>query len=275
MLLLVFSTMFIAGCTQQQPVTLTPGVTTLPTTVATAVPAGQSTLIIAVKDAPKTTDIGTITFLGLNISEVSVHRVSGNQTATETNEEMAATESDDSGTAGWIVVVDQPQTVDLMRLTDVGEVIGQKTMDSGMYTQIRLKIDSGAITVDGTEYNLEVPGGVLKLNRGFVLKPNETLKLTLDFNVEKSIIRTGSERYKLKPVIAVISETISGMSEQEQVCVRSGGRVTTILCCNSVKDFPNLCRAGSCGCAAGDSHQIKVCDCGTDKCFNGTACVAR
>jgi len=44
--------MFIAGCTQQQPVTLTPGVTTLPTTVATAVPAGQSMLIIAVRDAP-------------------------------------------------------------------------------------------------------------------------------------------------------------------------------------------------------------------------------
>jgi len=274
-LLLVFSTMFIAGCTQQQPVTPTPSVTTPPTTVATAVPAGQSTLIIAVKDAPKTTDIGTITHLWMNISEVSVHRASGNQTATETNEEMAATESDDSGTAGWTVVVSQPRTVDLMQLTDVSEVIGQETMEPGMYTQIRLKIDSGNVTVDGTEHNLEVPGGVLRLNRGFVLKPNETLKLTLDFNVEKSIIRTGSDRYKLKPVIAVISETISGMSEQEQVCVRSGGRVTTILCCNSVKDFPNLCRVGACGCAAGDSHQIKVCDCGTDKCFNGTACVAR
>jgi hypothetical protein len=274
-LLLVFSTMFIAGCTQQQPVTPTPSVTTLPKTVATAVPAGQSTLIIAVKDAPKTTDIGTITHLWMNISEVSVYRASGNQTATETNEEMAATESDDSGTAGWTVVVSQPRTVDLMQLTDVSEVIGQETMDSGQYTQIRLKIDSGTVTVDGTEHNLEVPGGVLRLNRGFVLKPNETLKLTLDFNVEKSVIRTGSYQYKLKPVIAVISETVSGMSEQEQVCASSGGKITTILCCNSVKDFPNLCRVGACGCAAGDSHQINVCDCGTDKCFNGTACVAR
>jgi hypothetical protein len=241
----------------------------------TTAPAGQSTLVIAVRDAPKTTDIGTITYLGLNISEVSVHRASANQTAPETNEEMTATESDDSDTAGWTVVVSQPQTVDLMRLTDVSEVIGQKTMDAGTYTQIRLKIDSGTITVDGTEHNLAVPSGVLKLNRGFVLTPNETLKLTLDFNAEKSIIRTGNDQYKLKPVIAVISETLSGVSEQEQACLRSGGTATTMLCCNSVRDFPDLCLVGACGCAAGDSHQVRVCTCGTGMCFNGTACVAR
>ena len=171
----------------------------------TPAPAGTSTLIIAVKDAPKTSDIGTITHLNLNFREVSVHRASTNQTIADTDDEMDATESDDSDTAGWIVVVSQPRTVDLMRLTQVSEVIGQKDMEAGRYTQIRLKIDSGTITVDGTEHNLAVPSGMLKLNRGFVLQPNETLKLTLDFNVEKSVIRTGSDQYKLKPVIAVIS----------------------------------------------------------------------
>jgi len=30
--------------------------------------------------------------------------------------------------------------------------------------------------------------------------------LTLDFNAEKSVVRTGSDRYLLKPVIAVLSE---------------------------------------------------------------------
>jgi hypothetical protein len=181
----VFASVIMAGCT--------------------TAPVGQSTLIIAVRDAPKTTDIGTITYLGLKISEVSVHRASANETAPETGEEMTATESDDTGTAGWTVVVSQAQTVDLMKLTNVSEVIGQKTMESGKYTQIRLKIDSGTITVDGTEHTLDVPSGVLRLNRGFVLIPNETLELTLDFNVEKSVIRTGADQYRLKPVIAVIS----------------------------------------------------------------------
>lgn len=217
-LLLVFSTIVIAGCTQQQPVTPTPTATPTPiltsasTTAATVVPTvsqtamvGQSTLIIAIKDAPKTTDIGTITHLWLNISEVSVHRVLANQTITDSDEEMTATESDDTDTAGWVVVVNQTHRVDLMQLINVSADIGQKTMDAGRYTQIRLKIDSGTITVNNAEYNLTVPSGVLRLNRGFVLEPDKTLKLTLDFNVEKSIIRTGTNEYKLKPVIAVIS----------------------------------------------------------------------
>ena len=169
-------------------------------------PVGQSTLIIAVKDAPKTTDIGTITYLGLNISEVSVHQASANQTINDTDEEMTTEESNDTSTGGWIVVVNQTQTVDLMQLTNVSQVLGQKTMDAGRYTQIRLKIDSGTITVNGTDYNLTVPSGVLKLNRGFVLEPDKTLRLTLDFNVERSIIRTGTNQYKLEPVIAVLSE---------------------------------------------------------------------
>jgi len=168
-------------------------------------PIKESTLIIAVRDAPKTTDIGTITHLWMNISEVSVHRASADQSTNDTDEEMNPAESDDTSMAGWTVVVNQTRTVDLMQLTNVSQVLGQKTMDAGKYTQIRLKIDSGTVTVNGTEYSLAVPSGVLILNRGFVLEPGETLKLTLDFNVEKSVIRTGSDRYKLKPVIAVIS----------------------------------------------------------------------
>jgi hypothetical protein len=169
---------------------------------------GESTLIIAVKDAPKITDFGTITHLWLNISEVSVHRASDDQIIIEDDEEEDATESDDISTVGWTVVVDEPQMVDLMQYINVSKVIGQKTMDPGRYTQIRLRIDSGTITVDDVEHTLVVPSGVLKLNRGFVLEEGETLKLTLDFNVERSVHKTGSGQYMLKPVIAVISERL-------------------------------------------------------------------
>ena len=96
--------------------------------------------------------------------------------------------------------------MDLLQFVNVSKVLGEKTLDAGTYTQIRLKIDSGIITVDGTDYPLTVPSGVLKLNRGFVLVPNETRMLTLDFNVEKSVVSTGSDKYLLKPVIAIFSE---------------------------------------------------------------------
>ncbi len=167
--------------------------------------AGQSTLIIAVKDAPKTRDNEVITHLWLNISEVSVHRAPANQSLTDSDEEMTATESDETDGAGWTLIVNQTRMVDLLQLTNVSQVLGQKTVDAGRYNEIRLKIDSGTITVNNTEKNLDIPSGVFRLNRGFVLEPDETLKLTLDFNVEKSVVRTGSDQYKLKPVIAVIS----------------------------------------------------------------------
>lgn len=171
------------------------------------VPAGQATLIIAVKDAPKVKDgDGTITRLLLTISEVRVQKAAPNQTITQTDEEVSATESGETDTAGWIMVLNETQSVDLMQFVNVSKVLGEKTLDAGTYTQIRLKIDSGTITVDGTDYPLTVPSGVLKLNRGFVLVPNETRMLTLDFNVEKSVVRTGSDKYLLKPVIRVLSE---------------------------------------------------------------------
>ena len=135
---------------------------------------GQATLIIAVKDAPKVKDGGTITRLLLTISEVSVQKAAPNQTIAQSDEEVSATESEETGTAGWITVMNEPQSVDLLQFVNVSKVLGQKTLDAGTYTQIRLKIDSGTITVDGTDYPLTVPSGVIKLNRGFVLVPNET-----------------------------------------------------------------------------------------------------
>ena len=168
--------------------------------------AGQATLIIAVKDAPKIKDGGTITRLLLTISEVSVQKAAPNQTIAQSDEEVSATESEETDTAGWITVMNETQTVDLLQFVNVSKVLGQKTLDAGTYTQIRLKIDSGTITVDDTDYPLTVPSGVLKLNRGFVLVPNETRMLTLDFNAEKSVVSTGSDKYLLKPVIAIFSE---------------------------------------------------------------------
>jgi len=117
----------------------------------------------------------------------------------------------------------------------VSEVLGQKELDSGKYTQIRLKIDSGAITVDGENYDLKIPSRVLKLNRGFELEPNVDLKLILDFNVEKSVVKTGKDKYILKPVIAVISEIVTTTVEEtttappEETTTTPGEETTTTV----------------------------------------------
>jgi hypothetical protein len=62
---------------------------------------------------------------------------------------------------------------------------------------------------------------------------------------------------------------------KEQMCTDSGGNLSTGMCCMSVSDYPNQCLIGGCGCSSENSHDVRVCDCGPDKCFNGTACTAR
>ncbi len=62
-------------------------------------------------------------------------------------------------------------------------------------------------------------------------------------------------------------------AKREQGCLLSGGTVETSLCCASASDFPNVCLIGACGCSPADSHQVKVCNCGEGKCFDGSGCV--
>jgi len=73
-----------------------------------------------------------------------------------------------------------------------------------------------------------------------------------------------------KPLLIGIKQ----VSKEEKGCIDSGGKVSTSLCCNSASDFPNSCLIGACGCSPDNSKEIKTCDCGTDKCFNGEKCVS-
>lgn len=68
-------------------------------------------------------------------------------------------------------------------------------------------------------------------------------------------------------------EEVFERTTEEQACIDSGGTVAASMCCKSTEDFPNLCLIGPCGCSPDNSHQIKICDCGADKCFNGNECV--
>lgn len=47
----------------------------------------------------------------------------------------------------------------------------------------------------------------IKLIHPFEIIEGETTELTIDFDAEKSIIKTGNGEYKLKPVIKVTSTT--------------------------------------------------------------------
>ena len=72
------------------------------------------------------------------------------------------------------------------------------------------------------------------------------------------------------------ADTGSADAGKTSLCVNTGGTVSVALCCKSASDFPNTCLTGACGCSPTYSHQVKICNCGTKKCFDSSkGCVGR
>ncbi len=142
-------------------------------------------LILKITDAPGDLNI---TRANVTISKVMVHR-------------SAAV---NNTTAGWEMIVNDSQEFDLIELIDVTEFFGSATLNAGMYTQIRLTVESCVITINGTEYDCTVPSGAIKLNKPFVLMPGQTIILTMDFDVQESVHETGNGKYTFNPTIKII-----------------------------------------------------------------------
>ena len=145
------------------------------------------TLVLQITDAPGDLNI---TRANVTISKVMVHR-------------SAAV---NNTTAGWEMVVNDSKTFDLISLIDVKEFFGRTNLSAGMYTQIRLTVESCVITVNGTEYNCKVPSRKIKIIKPFVLMANQTITLTMDFDVQESVKEKGNHQYTFQPVIKVIQE---------------------------------------------------------------------
>jgi len=156
---------------------------------------GTGTLVMKLTDAPPELNI---TEALVTISEVRVHYAGIN------------------GTNGlWITVINESQTFDLIQLQNATEFLGEVTLDAGWYTQIRLFVESALVTIDGEQYDLEIPSKNVKLITPWLVQDNETLTLILDFDVYKSVHKTGNSRYIMRPTIKVIQEGGEGEFEAD------------------------------------------------------------
>ncbi len=120
-----------------------------------------------------------------------------------------------TGDENWIVINNQPQTLDLLTLSNgVTSLLGEKQLDPGQYGQIRLKITKAEVVVKGTVYSLDVPSGAtsgLKLGSGFTIEPGITTELIVDFDAARSIHTMGQNQgYKLNPMLRLIAKAQSG-----------------------------------------------------------------
>lgn len=108
--------------------------------------------------------------------------------------------------SGWHTLEIHNMTVDLASLTNISALLASGNVSVGKYTQIRLIVTAVTGTMeDGTVVNLTVPSGELKTNHPFNVTADDTQVLTLDFDLEHSIVYESSE-WKFKPVLGSITE---------------------------------------------------------------------
>jgi hypothetical protein len=177
--------------------------------------SGEGTLSIRLTDSPFEDALAVL----VTFSEVQVHR-SGPVDEEEGEaedaegevEEVEEVEVDDDG-GGW-ETVPFPEgvtslTCDLKQLEN-GSVdsLGFGALSAGHYTQIRLVVSSASIhfgseaapgpcapslepLLEDPGVPVRVPSGVVKLVRQFTIQEDGTTTILLDFDGDKSIIRTG------------------------------------------------------------------------------------
>jgi hypothetical protein len=103
-----------------------------------------------------------------------------------------------------------------MDVVGVEQVLGSANITAGSFTQIRMDvIEVVGETTDNVSYTANVPSDKLKIVRPFNVGDGATTILTLDFDGEKSLIRTGEGKYLFKPVVKLKIEYPEEQEEEE------------------------------------------------------------
>ncbi len=138
---------------------------------------------IMVKDLP-----ADWTHVNVTFSEVRIHQA-------------------DTNDSGWINLSMPGGSIDLKALVNVSELLASGNVGTGKYTQIRIVVESVVGTLaNGTLVEFTVPSGELKINHPFNVTAGETTTLTVDIDLDKSIIEN-RPGWKFKPVLGSITQS--------------------------------------------------------------------
>lgn len=157
-----------------------------------AVPTGSAgdagtvgTLNVLMQDAPAS----NWSHVYVTYSVLQVHMAAtGNETPD--NGSMSAS-ADIAGE--WSNVSLVQRTIDLASTTSVASLLGSATLKTGMYTQIRLVVQSvQGVMTNGTTVNFVVPSGELKTADGFNITVGQTTSLTIQIDLSRSIVQAGN-----------------------------------------------------------------------------------
>jgi len=214
-LFLLALAIFISGC-----------ISILPTLEEEPITPGKGRLEIYLTDSSekyKANDSETYVAINITIYKIQVH--------------LAGEDEEDEGE--WIEwILTEPTEYNLIELKDKSILLSEEELAPGKYTQIRIFITESPISVEKEEeteledikvvevvngvdfetFDVEIPSVYqtgIKLIHPFEIIEGEATELTIDFDAEKSIVKTGNGSYKLKPVIKVTSTIVINITEND------------------------------------------------------------
>jgi hypothetical protein len=103
----------------------------------------------------------------------------------------------------WVTIVDEPLTVDLMRIADVSALLGTRKVSAGTYTQVRFHISGAVLDINGTPVQATLSAQAVTLVRPFQVKEGATTVLVLGFDAARSIVGSAPGQYILQPVVHI------------------------------------------------------------------------
>ncbi len=123
--------------------------------------------------------------VNVTFSEVQIHRASDNN-------------------SGWQTLSIKEGAIDLVALTNVSKLLASSSVPPGEYTQIRFVVDTvTGVMLDGSNVTFTVPSGELKTTHPFNLTAGSTEKLTLEIDLQRSIVHNATG-WIFKPVLGAV-----------------------------------------------------------------------
>ena len=229
-LFLLALAIFISGC-----------INILPTLEEEPITPGKGRLEIYLTDSSedyKAGDDENYLAVNITISEIKVHLAGGDEGEGKWIAcQLIDNNNDNNNNNGEVFNLIE------LKYEDIVKLLSKTVLEPGKYTQIRLFITEANVRVEIVneeseekivsdsdvekdiivessdsykEYNLEIPSNLqtgLKLIHPFEINGGQTTELTIDFDAEKSIIKTGNGSYKLNPTIKVTSIIVINTTE--------------------------------------------------------------
>lgn len=159
---------------------------------------GTGTLEVRVLDPGPANVKSAVVFL----SNIEVHMVPNDDVSDNVSGNTTASENE---TGTWIPVIGAPPSFDLMNIVGVQKVLGAANITAGKFTQIRMDVTKvTGVTTDNVSFTAEVPSGKLRIVGRFNVDGGRKTVLTLDFDGEKSLIKTGDGKFLFKPVVKLL-----------------------------------------------------------------------